>query len=208
MRNSVFVLLILTLGVILGFSFNVPEGLLDRSLSTYILYALMLQVGISLGSSDSLKKLIRNFDVRLLLIPLSTSVGTLVFSAAASLILTRWSAADCMAVGSGFAYYSLSSLLITQLKTASVGVQIASELGTIALLTNIFRELLSLIGAPWFRKYFGSLAPVSAAGVNSMDVVLPTITRFSGKDMIPVAILHGILLDMSVPFFVTWFCQM
>ncbi len=208
MRNSVFVLLILTLGVILGFSFNVPEGLLDRSLSTYILYALMLQVGISLGSSDSLKKLIRNFDVRLLLIPLSTIVGTLVFSAAASLILTRWSAADCMAVGSGFAYYSLSSLLITQLKTASVGVQIASELGTIALLTNIFRELLSLIGAPWFRKYFGSLAPVSAAGVNSMDVVLPTITRFSGKDMIPVAILHGILLDMSVPFFVTWFCQM
>lgn len=208
MRNSVFVLLILTLGVILGFSFNVPEGLLDRSLSTYILNALMLQVGISLGSSDSLKKLIRNFDVRLLLIPLSTIVGTLVFSAAASLILTRWSAADCMAVGSGFAYYSLSSLLITQLKTASVGVQIASELGTIALLTNIFRELLSLIGAPWFRKYFGSLAPVSAAGVNSMDVVLPTITRFSGKDMIPVAILHGILLDMSVPFFVTWFCQM
>lgn len=208
MRNSVFVLLILTLGVILGFSFDVPEGLLDRSLSTYILYALMLQVGISLGSSDSLKKLIRNFDIRLLLIPLSTIVGTLVFSAAASLILTRWSAADCMAVGSGFAYYSLSSLLITQLKTASVGVQIASELGTIALLTNIFRELLSLIGAPWFRKYFGSLAPVSAAGVNSMDVVLPTITRFSGKDMIPVAILHGILLDMSVPFFVTWFCQM
>lgn len=208
MKNSVFVLLILTLGVILGFSFDVPEGLLDRSLSTYILYALMLQVGISLGSSDSLKKLIRNFDVRLLLIPLSTIVGTLVFSAAASLILTRWSAADCMAVGSGFAYYSLSSLLITQLKTASVGVQIASELGTIALLTNIFRELLSLIGAPWFRKYFGSLAPVSAAGVNSMDVVLPTITRFSGKDMIPVAILHGILLDMSVPFFVTWFCQM
>lgn len=208
MKNSVFVLLILTLGVILGFSFDVPEGLLDRSLSTYILYALMLQVGISLGSSDSLKKLIRNFDIRLLLIPLSTIVGTLVFSAAASLILTRWSAADCMAVGSGFAYYSLSSLLITQLKTASVGVQIASELGTIALLTNIFRELLSLIGAPWFRKYFGSLAPVSAAGVNSMDVVLPTITRFSGKDMIPVAILHGILLDMSVPFFVTWFCQM
>ena len=154
------------------------------------------------------KKLVRNFDFRLLLIPLSTIIGTLIFSAAASLVLTKWTAADCMAVGSGFAYYSLSSLLITQLKEASVGVQIASELGTIALLTNIFRELMSLVGAPWFRKYFGCLAPVSAAGVNSMDVVLPTITRFSGKEMIPVAILHGILLDMSVPFFVTLFCQM
>ncbi len=208
MKNSIFVLLVLGMGVILGLSFPIPDALLDKSLSTYILYALMLQVGISLGCSDSLKKLIRNFDIRLLLIPLSTIVGTLIFSAAASLILTKWTAADCMAVGSGFAYYSLSSLLITQLKEASVGIQIASELGTIALLTNIFRELLSLVGAPWFRKYFGSLAPVSAAGVNSMDVVLPTITRFSGKEMIPVAILHGILLDMSVPFFVTLFCQM
>lgn len=208
MKNSIFVLLVLGMGVILGLSFPIPDALLDKSLSTYILYALMLQVGISLGCSDSLKKLIRNFDFRLLLIPLSTIVGTLIFSAAASLILTKWTAADCMAVGSGFAYYSLSSLLITQLKEASVGIQIASELGTIALLTNIFRELLSLVGAPWFRKYFGSLAPVSAAGVNSMDVVLPTITRFSGKEIIPVAILHGILLDMSVPFFVTLFCQM
>lgn len=208
MKNSIFVLLVLGIGVILGLSLPIPDALLDKSLSTYILYALMLQVGISLGCSDSLKKLIRNFDFRLLLIPLSTIVGTLIFSAAASLILTKWTAADCMAVGSGFAYYSLSSLLITQLKEASVGIQIASELGTIALLTNIFRELLSLVGAPWFRKYFGSLAPVSAAGVNSMDVVLPTITRFSGKEMIPVAILHGILLDMSVPFFVTLFCQM
>lgn len=208
MKNSIFVLLVLGMGVILGLSFPIPDALLDKSLSTYILYALMLQVGISLGCSDCLKKLIRNFDFRLLLIPLSTIVGTLIFSAAASLILTKWTAADCMAVGSGFAYYSLSSLLITQLKEASVGIQIASELGTIALLTNIFRELLSLVGAPWFRKYFGSLAPVSAAGVNSMDVVLPTITRFSGKEMIPVAILHGILLDMSVPFFVTLFCQM
>lgn len=208
MRNSVFVLLVLGLGVILGISLPIPDSLLDKSVSTYILYALMLQVGISVGCSDSLKKIIRNFNFKMLLIPLSTIVGTLIFSAAASLVLTQWTAADCMAVGSGFAYYSLSSLLITQLKEASVGVQIASELGTIALLANIFRELMALIGAPLFKKYFGSLAPVSAAGVNSMDVVLPTITRFSGKDIIPVAILHGMLLDMSVPFFVTLFCQM
>lgn len=208
MKNSVFVLLVLGLGVILGISLPVPDSLLDKHLSTYILYALMLQVGISVGCSDSLKKIVRNFNFKMLLIPLSTIVGTLLFSAAASLVLTKWSAADCMAVGSGFAYYSLSSLLITQLKEASVGVQIASELGTIALLTNIFRELMALLGAPLFKKYFGSLAPVSAAGVNSMDVVLPTITRFSGKDIIPVAILHGMLLDMSVPFFVTLFCQM
>ena len=41
-----------------------------------------------------------------------------------------------------------------------------------------------------------------------MDVVLPLITRYSGKDMMPVAIFHGILIDMSVPFFVSMFCRL
>lgn len=41
-----------------------------------------------------------------------------------------------------------------------------------------------------------------------MDVLLPSITLYSGKDMIPVAIFHGILIDMSVPFFVSLFCSL
>ena len=113
-----------------------------------------------------------------------------------------------LAVGSGFAYYSLSSILITQFKEPSIGLQLATELGTIALLANIFREMMALLGTPLLCKYFGKLAPISAAGVNSMDVVLPLITRYSGKDMMPVAIFHGILIDMSVPFFVSLFCRL
>ena len=110
-----------------------------------------------------------------------------------------------MAVGSGFAYYSLSSVLITQFKEASIGLQLATELGTIALLANIFREMMALLGAPLLVRYFGRLAPISAAGVNSMDVILPVITRYSGKEMVPIAIFHGLLIDMSVPFFVSMF---
>ena len=67
---------------------------------------------------------------------------------------------------------------------------------------------MSLVAAPLIRRYFGKLAPISAAGVNSMDVLLPSITRYSGKEVMPVAILHGMLVDMSVPFFVSLFCSM
>lgn len=165
-------------------------------------------MGISIGSNKNLKELVGALRWKMLIIPVGTVVGTLLFSALASLLLSRWSVFDCMAVGSGFAYYSLSSILITQFKTPSVGLQLATELGTIALLANIFREMMSLLGAPLIRKYFGKLAPISAAGVNSMDVVLPVITHCSGKEMIPIAILHGILIDMSVPFFVSLFCSM
>ena len=168
----------------------------------------MFQIGISIGSNKELKSMISQLRLKFLLIPLATISGTLAFSALASLLLSRWSIFDCMAVGSGFAYYSLSSVLITQFKEASIGLQLATELGTIALLANIFREMMALLGAPLLARYFGRLAPISAAGVNSMDVILPMITRYSGKDMVPVAIFHGLLIDMSVPFFVSMFCRL
>lgn len=113
-----------------------------------------------------------------------------------------------MAVGSGFAYYSISSVLITQLKAPSIGMQLATELGTIALLANIFREMTALIGAPFIRKYFGCLAPISAAGIGSADILLASISKYSGKEAIPLAILHGILINISVPFFVSLFCNL
>lgn len=206
MKGSLIVTGFFILGCLLGttgyISFDV------HSVSMYILYALMFQVGISIGSNKDLSRLLSALSFKMLVIPLATVVGTLLFSALASLILSRWSAFDCMAVGSGFAYYSLSSILITQFKAQSVGMQLATELGTIALLANIFREMTALLGAPLFRKYFGKIAPISAAGVTSIDVALPVIARYSGKEMIPIAILHGILIDMSVPFFVSLFCNM
>ena len=205
-KGSLIVVAFFCIGCLVGifndFQFDM------HNLSMYILYALMLQVGISIGSNKNLKFLIKSLRPNMLLVPIATIVGTLLFSAFASLLLSQWSVFDCMAVGSGFAYYSLSSILITQFKEASVGLQLATELGTIALLANIFREMMALLGAPLIRKYFGKLAPISAAGVNSMDVLLPSITHYSGKDMIPVAIFHGILIDMSVPFFVSFFCSL
>lgn len=205
MKNSLLVLAFFCVGCLVGvfsqWEFEV------HSLSLYILYALMLQVGISIGCNKELKNMIKQVHPKMLMIPLATIIGTLLFSAFASLLLSRWSVFDCLAVGSGFAYYSLSSILITQFKEPTIGVQLATELGTIALLSNIFREMMALLGSPLIRKYFGKLAPISAAGVNSMDVVLPVITRYVGKEMIPVAIFHGILIDLSVPFFVSLFCS-
>ncbi|MEE1232048.1 MAG: lysine exporter LysO family protein [Phocaeicola sp.] len=206
MKGSIIVLLFFFAGCILGTLHIIPFDV--HHLSMYILYALMLQVGLSIGSNKNLREIVKSIRPKMLIIPMGTIVGTLLFSATASLLLSQWSVFDCMAVGSGFAYYSLSSILITQFKTPSIGLQLATELGTIALLANIFREMMALLGTPLIQKYFGRLAPISAAGVNSMDVVLPVITRYSGKEMIPIAIVHGILIDMSVPFFVSLFCNL
>lgn len=206
MKNNLIVLAIFGIGCLAGTGFQPEADMHNWSLC--ILYALMLQVGIGIGSNRSLQQELKKLSPKMLLVPAATIIGTLAFSAAASLLLSQWSVFDCMAVGSGFAYYSLSSILITQFKEPSIGLQLATELGTIALLSNIIREMMSLVGAPLIRKYFGQLAPISAAGVNSMDVLLPSITRCSGKEVMPIAIFHGILIDLSVPFFVNLFCNL
>lgn len=206
MKNNLIVLAIFGIGCLAGAGFQ-PEADMHNWLLC-ILYALMLQVGIGIGSNRGLQQELKKLSPKMLLVPAATITGTLAFSAAASLLLSQWSVFDCMAVGSGFAYYSLSSILITQFKEPSIGLQLATELGTIALLSNIIREMMSLVGAPLIRKYFGQLAPISAAGVNSMDVLLPSITRCSGKEVMPIAIFHGILIDLSVPFFVNLFCNL
>ena len=206
MKNNLIVLAIFGIGCLAGAGFQ-PEPDMHNS-SLCILYVLILQERIGIGSNRSLQQELKKLSPKMLLVPAATITGTLAFSAAASLLLSQWSVFDCMAVGSGFAYYSLSSILITQFKEPSIGLQLATELGTIALLSNIIREMMSLVGAPLIRKYFGQLAPISAAGVNSMDVLLPSITRCSGKEVMPIAIFHGILIDLSVPFFVNLFCNL
>ncbi len=206
MKNSITVIAIFIVGCVAGACYDIEFDI--HNLSLCILYALMLQVGIGIGSNKSLRESLRHVSPKILLVPLATITGTLLFSAVASLLLSQWSVFDCMAVGSGFAYYSLSSILITQFKEPSIGMQLATELGTIALLSNIIREMMALVGAPLIRRYFGKLAPISAAGVNSMDVQLPSITRCSGKEVMPIAICHGILVDLSVPFFVNLFCNL
>ena len=205
MKGSLIVVAFFCIGCLVGifndFQFDM------HNLSMYILYALMLQVGISIGSNKNLKFLIKSLRPNMLLVPIATIVGTLLFSAFASLLLSQWSVFDCMAVGSGFAYYSLSSLLIVQFKEASAGIEIATQLGTIALLANIIREMMALFGAPVYASLFGKFAPVSVAGINSMDVCLPVISRCSGKNIIPIAIIHGIVLEICVPLLISLFCR-
>ena len=207
MKGSLIVVGFFALGWLLGWSGWLPDVVIENDITVYVLYLLMFQVGLSIGSDKKLKDILGSIRPKLLLVPLATIAGTLVFSALVGLLLTQWSVFDCLAVGSGFAYYSLSSILITQLKEPFWGVQLATELGTIALMANIMREIMALLGAPLFVKYFGRLSPICAGGATTMDTTLPIITRYSGKDLVFISIFHGIIVDFTVPFFVSFFCS-
>lgn len=207
MKGSLTVIVFFVLGCLLGYTRWLPQTLLENDWTAWILYALMFQVGLSIGSDKKLKDILRSIKPKLLLIPLATIIGTLSSSALAALLLHKWSLWNCLAVGSGFAYYSLSSLLITEIMTPVLG-PLAAELGTLALMTNVIREIMALLLAPVLVKYVGKVAPICAGGVTSMDTTLPVISQYAGKDMVFLAIFHGVLLDISVPFFVSFFCSL
>ena len=208
MKGSLTVVAFFAAGGLLGWLLSARGIPIDIDVSRYVLYFLMFQVGLSIGSDKNILQILKSVRPVLLLVPLATIVGTLSFTAIVALFMSRWSIFDCLAIGSGFAYYSLSSILITELKTTSLGIQLATELGTIALIANIIREIMALLGAPIFVKIFGRLAPICAGGATTIDTTLPVITKYSGKDLVFIAILHGIIVDLSVPFFVSFFCSL
>ena len=200
MKGSLIIVSFFVLGVLFGILGVIPFNFEESNLSYYALCALMFSVGVGIGSDTRTLRSFRTLDPRLILLPVATIVGTLIGTALISTMLPGRSLTDCLAVGSGFGYYSLSSIFITEYRGA--------ELGTIALLANICREILTLLCAPLLAKYFGKLAPISVGGATTMDTTLPIITRYSGESFIIVSIFHGFCVDFSVPFLVTFFCSL
>ena len=199
MKGSLIIVGFFALGVACGLADVLPD-LSQTNISFYALCALMFCVGISVGSDPQTLNSFRALSPRLVLLPVATILGTLAGTAIISLLLQGRTLADCLAVGSGFGYYSLSSIFITEYRGA--------ELGTVALLANICREIITLLAAPLLARWFGPLAPISAGGATTMDTTLPIITRTSGQQFVVVSIFHGFIVDFSVPFLVTLWCSL
>ena len=199
MKGSLIILFFFCTGVLLARLGLIPTYLLEHDCTVYALWLLMLLVGISIGSDRRLGEILRTLKPRVLLLPLATTAGTFAGTALVSLFLS-YSVSECMAVGAGFAYYSLSSIFISQYK--------GPELGTIALISNIARELITLLLTPLLARHLGPLIPISCGGASTMDTTLPVITRYCGKEWIFVSIVHAMILDFSVPFWVIFFCTL
>lgn len=171
-------------------------------LTLWALYLLMLAVGITIGSDTATLRSVVRQPKRSLLVPLVTLLGSWAGVTAVWSILQLvggrpmpWS--DAMAVGSGQGYYSLSGVLLGELR--------GPEVGTIGLLANITREMLTVVGAAWMVRHFSPLGPICAGGATTMDVSLPVIIRWCGPQYLALAVLQGVIADLSVPVMVPFF---
>ena len=200
MKDSLIIIGFFALGILLGVCGLVPSELIGSGMAMYALYALIFSVGFSVGNNPDILKEFKKLNPRLALLPVMTIFGTLAATALLGIVLPHRTVPETMAVGSGFAYYSLSSVLITE--------YIGAELGTVALISNIVREFITLVSAHLLVRWFGSLAAISSGGATTMDVTLPAIVRASGKKYTVLSMYHGFVVDFAVPFLVTFFCSL
>ncbi len=197
MKSSLIIVGLFVVGLLLGANLDCMEVVATSDVSRYILYFMMLVVGIGIGCDKDSLSALRSQGRTVLLIPLATVVGTLLGALCIYPLVAQMALSDVMAVSSGFAYYSLSSILLTECR----GV----EIGTIALVANILRELITVLLAPFMVRYFGRLSVISCAGAASIDTLLPIIARNSGSQYVIIAIAHGLVMEITVPFLVTLF---
>lgn len=198
MKGSLIVVGFFVIGLLGGIEKMVPSWLLDLDVSFVALCCLLLFVGLGIGLNPEMKKEVRSLSPRMALLPVVTIIGSWLGALLIWTVLHR-TLSDCMAINSGFAYYSLSSIFLTEYRGA--------ELGTIALLANIIREMLTLLGAPLMARWFGPLAPISAGGATTMDTTLPILSQTVGQRYIALSIYHGFVVDFTVPFLVSWWCM-
>ena len=199
MKTSLLILACFCLGILCGRFGLLPESLDGENVTLILLFVLMSCVGISVGSDRRLGEILRSLRPKILLYPLGTTIGTFLAAGLCSLFLA-YPLSHCLAVGAGFAYYSLSSILNTQ--------AVGTELGTVALICNLAREALTLLLVPLVARFAPEPAVIAMGGATTMDSTLPIMARTLGTQWVFVALVHAIVLDFSVPFWVIFFCSL
>jgi uncharacterized membrane protein YbjE (DUF340 family) len=195
MIHSVVMLGFFVMGVTAGNLDLLPVSLTRSEAATGAFYVLLGLVGIGVGSNEKCMAVLRSVGVRIVLIPVGIVVGSLLGAALASLLIDM-SLREALAVGGGLGYYSLSSILITQISGRTLAV--------IALLSNLFREIITLAAAPILSRRIGKYSPIAAGGATALDTSLAVVTKFSGSEYAMIAVFSGAVLTFLVPLLVSF----
>jgi len=195
LKKPLTLLVLVVLGTGVGYLLPLVTIVRDGTISNWILYFLLFVIGMQMaGSGASLGKML--FQPAVLLVPAVTIVGTLAGSLA-TLMFDGMTPGRALALGSGFGWYSLSGVLISNLGDPM--------LGTASFIANLLRETLAFVSIPLLKFTGRCESGIGIAGATSMDVTLPVVEDSWGSSVIPLSVAHGVILSFLVPFLVPLF---
>ena len=193
---SISILVVLVLGI--GAGYILPEnisGFID-SASSYMLLVLLFSVGIDMGLNKEVFTRIKELGFKILLIPFGIVVGSLCGGAITS-FLVNLPVKDSLAISAGLGWYSLSGIMITE-----AGNPVA---GTIAFLSNVFREMLTFVVVPFIASHLNYYCAIAPAGATAMDTTLGIISRNTDATVAVLSFVSGVICTLVVPVLVPVF---
>jgi uncharacterized membrane protein YbjE (DUF340 family) len=193
-RNNLIIVLCFLFGILVGRFFFIDENVFVSRAAVYVLYLLIFCIGVGIGSNAKVWQALKEMHFKILLMPFTVVFGTMIGVGLASFFLRGITLFQSLAVGAGFGYYSLSSVIIAK--------EAGDLLGVTALIANLLREIVTLLFAPLMAKLFGKFAPFASGGATAMDTTLPVIARVSGKEYAVISIFSGVVLTLLVPIVV------
>lgn len=184
-------------GLIFGYLF-LYTGVKD-TLDLILMSALDVMIfiaGIEIGSNRGILKRICNLHSALLAlaIPFAVACGSI----CGALLLGHiagLSAYDSLLVGGGLGWYSFSSVVISAMYS--------TEIGTVAFLANMMREISGFFLIPLLVRVhkFLALAPSGAA---TMDSGLPVVIKYTNLHVGMYSFINGLVLTLIVPVLISW----
>ncbi len=193
----IIALISLVAGVLFGqFVFDVNVINMFSHISDYALYILMFAVGISVGTNKQVFRKLKEYHVKIIIIPFGIIIGSIFGGIVCSIVL-KMPLNESLSIASGLGWYSLSGVLLTNLGGA--------QLGTLAFLSNIMRELFSFLSIPFVAKHFNKYTAIAPAAATSEDTTLPMLIKYTSADVAVMAVINGVICSAVVPILINFF---
>lgn len=183
--------------VVLGFLTGLTQLAFLRHASTaseYALIFLLFLVGVQLrGSGMTLRQILLNRRGMLVsvVVLLSALLGGAIAAALLGLPLKTG-----LALASGFGWYSLSGILMTE--------AFGPVIGSAAFFNDLVRELTAIMLIPALIARHRSSA-LGLCGATAMDFTLPVLQRAGSNEIVPAAIVHGFVMSLLAPLLIAFF---
>ncbi|AUU84755.1 lysine exporter LysO family protein [Leclercia adecarboxylata] len=184
---------VVVLGFLLGLTgFSFLQHATEAS--EYTLIFLLFLIGIQLRNNGmTLKQIVLN---RRGMIVAVVVVGSSLIGGVINAFILDLPLNTALAMASGFGWYSLSGILLTE--------SFGPVIGSAAFFNDLGRELIAIMLIPGLVRRSRSTA-LGLCGATSMDFTLPVLQRSGGLEMVPAAIVHGFILSLLVPVMMAFF---
>lgn len=190
-------ILSLLLGLACGFfELEIPVISMLGQNSDIILYVLMFSVGISIGMHKGIVQKIKEYHIRIFIIPIGIMIGSLLGGVVCSLLF-QLPLGHGTAIASGMGWYSLAG--------STIGNIAGAQLGSIAFLSNLMREVFSFLLIPFLAAHLNQYACIAPAGATSEDTTLPVILKYTNEETVVLSVLNGVICSFFVPILIS-FC--